>query len=78
MCTNTDYDVILGHLDGVRGTIELREAFVMEVIKEATKFKKWKLVEQLEEWNNSLKTTGPVKNDSSKTLKLKHSQRLYN
>ena len=42
-------------MEGVKGTVELRETFVSDVIKEATKFKKWKLVEQLEDWSSSLK-----------------------
>ncbi len=70
-----DYDVIFGHLEGVRGTVELREAFVAEIVKEAKKFKKWKLVELLEDWSNSLKTTVSKTDSNKPPLKLKHSQK---
>ena len=49
----------------MRGSIEVRKAFVTDVIREATKFKKKKLVQQLEEWQANLirlkvaSTSGP-------------------
>lgn len=70
-----DYDIIFGHLEGVRGTVELRESFAGEVIKEAKKFKKWKLVELLEDWSNSLKTSIGKTDSNKPPLKLKHSQK---
>ena len=59
-----DYDTIFQYLESIRGSVEVRETFVSEVIKEATKFKKWKLVEQLEVWCTSLKTVS-LKTDSN-------------
>ncbi len=71
-----DFDVIFGHLEGVRGTVELKEAFVAEVIKEAKKFKKWRLIELLEDWSNSLKSgLGKTDSNNKPPLKLKHSQK---
>ncbi len=38
------------------GTLETRETFVGDIIKEAQRFKHRKLVQQLEEWKTNLKT----------------------
>lgn len=45
-----DYDSIFQHLEEVRGSQETRDLFVCEVIREAGKFKRKKLVQELEEW----------------------------
>jgi hypothetical protein len=57
---SVDYEVIFQHLESVRGSNEVRKLFVVDIIKEATKFKKKKLVQTLEEWRTSLKMA-PVK-----------------
>lgn len=49
-----DFDVIFHHLEGVRGSIEVRRAFVQEVIREAGKFKRKQLIQQLEVWSSKL------------------------
>ena len=42
------------HLEGVKGSVEVRRGFVQEVIREATKFKRKPLIQQLEEWAERL------------------------
>ena len=49
-----DYDTIFQHLEEIRGSPDIRDAFVSDVIKEAGKFKRKKLVHELEEWRRSL------------------------
>ena len=56
-----DYDALFQHLEGVKGSVEVRRIFVQDVIREATKFKKKPLILQLEEWTEKLPSfrTGP-------------------
>lgn len=55
----TDYEAIFHHLEEVRGSSEIKESFVCEVIKEAGKFKRKKLVSELEEWRTALRNCVP-------------------
>ena len=55
----TDFDVIFHHLEGVRGSIEVRKAFVQEVVREAGKFKRRPLIQQLEVWSAKLSGLKP-------------------
>ena len=50
------YDAIFQHLENVRGSMETKDAFACDIIKEAGKFKKKKLVQELEEWRTNLKS----------------------
>ena len=42
------------YLEGVKGSVEVRRGFVQDVIREATKFKRKPLIQQLEEWAERL------------------------
>ena len=50
--TLADYSpqTLFQYLEGVKGSVEVRRGFVQDVIKEATKFKRKPLIQQLEEW----------------------------
>ena len=50
-----DFEVIFQHLDNVKGSISIRKNFVMDIVKEAKRFKKKPLIEKLEEWADQLK-----------------------
>ena len=50
----TDYDVLFQLLEGVKGSVEVRRAFVQDIVAEATKFKRKPLIQQLEEWGAKL------------------------
>jgi hypothetical protein len=59
------------YLEGVKGSVEIRRCFVQEVIREATKFKRKPLIQQLEEWADRLPSfrtasTTKMKNKSEK------------
>ncbi len=56
VCLSLGYDTLFQHLENIRGTLETRETFVGDIIKEAGRFKRKKLVQQLEEWKTNLKT----------------------
>ena len=56
----TDFDIIFQHLEAVRGSNEIKKLFVVDITKEASKFKKKRLVQLLEEWRTNLKLA-PVK-----------------
>ena len=51
----SDYQAIFQHLEEVVGSADTRDSFVCEVIKEAGKFKRKKLVQELEAWRTSLR-----------------------
>ena len=53
---NLDYEVIFQHLDNVKGSITIRKNFVMDIVKEAKRFKKKPLIEKLEEWAEQLES----------------------
>lgn len=55
-----DYDAIFQHLEAVRGSVEIRRGFVRDVMKEAGKFKRKQLIQQLEEWGAKLTPLKPV------------------
>ena len=57
---SADYDVIFQHLEAVRGSVDIRRGFVREVVKEAGKFKRKQLIQQLEEWGAKLTPLKPV------------------
>jgi len=56
-------------LENVRGSIETRDSFVGDIIKEAGKFKRKKLVQQLEGWRTSLKS-GIISSHPNKRMKV--------
>lgn len=58
-----DHQVLFQHLDSVKGTVEERKKLVEHVVKEATKFKKKQLIEQLEEWSNNLSSLRTMSSD---------------
>ena len=60
MAFHSDYEVIFQHLEAVRGSNEVKKLFVVDITKEANKFKKKKLVQLLEDWRTNLKLA-PVK-----------------
>ena len=51
-----DFEVIFQHLDSVKGSITIRKNFVMDIVKEAKRFKKKPLIEKLEEWAEQLES----------------------
>lgn len=55
-----DYDAIFQHLEAVRGSVEIRRGFVRDVMKEAGKFKRKQLIQQLEDWGAKLTPLKPV------------------
>ena len=57
---SADYDAIFQHLEAVRGSVDIRRGFVREVVKEAGKFKRKQLIQQLEEWGAKLTPLKPV------------------
>lgn len=61
LCRSVDYEIIFQHLESVRGSNEVKKLFVTDITKEATKFKKKKLVQLLEEWRTNLKVAPSVK-----------------
>lgn len=70
-----DYDAIFQHLEALRGSVEVRKGFVRDIVKEAGKFKRKQLIQQLEEWGarlTSLKPAGThVPHTHNKTTTLK-------
>ena len=48
--------MIFQHLDNVKGSITIRKNFVMDIVKEAKRFKKKPLIEKLEEWAEQLES----------------------
>ena len=54
-----DYEMIFQHLEAVRGSNEVKKLFVVDITKEANKFKKKKLVQMLEDWRTNLKLATP-------------------
>ena len=59
----TDNQALFQHLDSVKGSVEERKKMVEHIVKEATKFKKKQLIEQLEEWSNNLSSLRAVNSD---------------
>lgn len=49
-----DYDNLFHHLNSVQGNVELKCAFVRDVIREAGRFKKKVLIQMLEQFQTSL------------------------
>ena len=45
-----DYEPIFQHMENVQGPLDVRKVFVLEIIKEAERFRKKPLVQALEEW----------------------------
>ena len=41
-------------MEAVRGSVDARRAFVQDVVREARKFKKTKLISQLSDWEEKL------------------------
>ena len=66
---HTDYSpqTLFQYLEGVKGSVEVRRGFVQEVIREATKFKRKPLVQQLEEWADRLPAFRTVASGKMKT-----------
>eukprot|EP00731_Ephydatia_muelleri_P030070 Em0021g593a len=58
-----NHQALFQHLENVKGSVEERKKLVEHVVKEATKFKKKQLVEQLEEWSNNLSSLRTVNSD---------------
>ena len=56
--------MIFQHLEAVKGSIEAKKLFVVDIAKEANKFKKKKLVQMLEDWRTNLKLA-PVRTPPS-------------
>lgn len=54
-----DYDAIFQHLEEVRGSVDIRDSFVSDIIKEAGKFRRKKLVQELETWRATLRNHRP-------------------
>ena len=56
-----DNDAILKHIKNVRGSVEVKRVFVQDIMKEAKRWKKKGLLEQLEEWlsQNLPQDSGP-------------------
>ena len=80
----SDFEVIFQHLDNVKGSITIRKNFVMDIVKEAKRFKKKPLIEKLEEWAEQLEskklsspspTSGNKKKETTNN-KLMGTQRL--
>ena len=46
-------------MEAVRGSNEVKKLFVVDITKEANKFKKKKLVQMLEDWRTNLKLAPP-------------------
>lgn len=67
LCLLTDYQAIFQHLDEVVGSADTRDSFVCEVIKEAGKFKRKKLVQELEVWRTSLKNSKTATTPANRT-----------
>jgi hypothetical protein len=51
---NYSPQTLFQYLEGVKGSVEVRRGFVQDVIREATKFKRKPLIQQLEEWAERL------------------------
>ena len=49
-----DYDPIFQLMENVQGPLDVRKMFVLEIIKEAERFRKKPLVQALEEWMSRL------------------------
>ena len=54
----TDYDALFQLLELVKGSVEVRRAFVQDIVSEATKFKRKPLIQRLEEWGARLGSLG--------------------
>ena len=54
----TDYDMLFQLLELVKGSVEVRRAFVQDIVSEATKFKRKPLIQRLEEWGARLGSLG--------------------
>ena len=65
MCTLlallADNEAILRHIKNIKGSVEVKRVFVQDIMKEAKRWKKKGLLEQLEEWlaQNLPQDSGP-------------------
>jgi hypothetical protein len=46
----SDFTHVFEHLGSVKGTVEVRRSFLNDIIREAGRFKRKQLVEQLKDW----------------------------
>lgn len=53
-----NYDALFQLLELVKGSVEVRRAFVQDIVSEATKFKRKPLIQRLEEWGARLGSLG--------------------
>ena len=47
---SSDFTLVFEHLGSVKGSVEARRSFLNDIIREAGRFKRRQLVEQLKDW----------------------------
>ena len=51
-----DTSSVLQHVNNLKGSVDERKAFVMDIMKEARRWKKKALIEQLQDWMEKTST----------------------
>ena len=61
----SDFTLVFEHLGNVKGTVEVKRSFLNDIIREAGRFKRKQLVEQLKDWGEKTLTKSEVQSTVS-------------